>query len=477
MKRTVVVDVVGLTPRLVGPDTPFLAKLAARGGGARPLRPAFPAVTCTAQANMLTGTTPREHGIVANGWYFRDLAEVFLWRQSNRLVEREKVWEEARRRDPSFRCAKMFWWFNMYGSTDASVTPRPIYCADGLKLPDIYSDPPELRDELVRTLGEFPLFDFWGPRASIRSSEWIARAARQVFDERQPTLSLVYLPHLDYDLQRFGPDDPRTRIALRAIDDVCAELVEHVERAGARVLVVSEYGITPVTRPVHVNRALREAGLLRVREELGTEKLDPGASDAFAVADHQVAHVYVKDPHRIAEVRAVLERLPGVERVLGEEEKRAAHLDHPRSGELVCVAAEDAWFTYYFWTDDARAPDYARTVDIHRKPGYDPAELFVDPALRAPGLRVAWRLAQKKLGMRYLLDVIPLDASLVRGSHGRIPDDPHDGAVVFSSEPDLLPAGDLAAEDVRSLILRHVFPRAPCEASTQRASGPAHEAL
>jgi predicted AlkP superfamily pyrophosphatase or phosphodiesterase len=472
MKRTVVIDVVGLTPRLVGRDTPFLAKLASRGG-ARPLRPAFPAVTCTAQANMLTGTTPREHGIVANGWYFRDLAEVWLWRQSNRLVGAEKVWEEARRRDPTFRCAKMFWWYNMYSSADVSVTPRPIYCADGLKLPDIYSEPADVRDELTRRLGEFPLFEFWGPRAGIRASEWIARAAQHVFDTRKPTLSLVYLPHLDYDLQRFGPDDPRIRASLRAIDGVCAELIEHVERAGAHVLVLSEYGITSVSRPVHVNRILREAGLLRVREELGTEKLDAGASDAFAVADHQIAHVYVRDEKRISEVRSLLENVPGIDRVLGEEEKRAEHLDHPRAGELVAVAAHDAWFTYYFWLDDARAPDYARTVDIHRKPGYDPVELFVDPELRAPALRVALRLAQKKLGMRYLLDVIPLDASLVRGSHGRAPSDPRDGAVVFSSDPTLLPAGDLASTDVRSIILRHVFPRS----AVLRASDAAHEAL
>jgi predicted AlkP superfamily pyrophosphatase or phosphodiesterase len=341
-------------------------------------------------------------------------------------------------------------------------------------VPDIYTDPPELRAELTRALGEFPLFDFWGPRAGIRSSEWIGRAARHVFDDRSPTLSLVYLPHLDYDLQRFGPEHARTREALRAIDDVCAELVTHVERAGARVLVVSEYGVTQVTRPVHINRVLREAGLLRVRDELGTEKLDAGASDAFAVADHQVAHVYVKDESRVAEIRQLLERLPGIERVLGDEEKRAFGIDHPRAGELVAVAAADAWFTYYFWVDDERAPDYARTVDIHRKPGYDPVELFVDPALRAPKLHVALRLAQKRLGMRYLLDVIPLDASLVRGSHGRIPDDPRDGAVIFSSEPDLLPAGDLAATDVRSIIVRHVFSQTGVAA---HVSGAAHEAL
>jgi predicted AlkP superfamily pyrophosphatase or phosphodiesterase len=457
MRKTVVVDVVGLTPRLVGEDTPFLAKLASQGGGARPMRPPLPAVTCASQASMLTGRSPSEHGIVGNGWYFRELAEVWLWRQSNHLVSGEKVWDEARRRDPSFSCAKLFWWFNMYSSVDLSVTPRPIYAADGLKLPDIYTEPADLRDEVTRRLGPFPLFDFWGPRAGIKSSEWIGRCARHVFDERSPTLTLVYLPHLDYDLQRFGPDHPRTRRALRAIDDVCAELATHVEKRGARVLVLSEYGITSVERPVHINRALREAGLLRVREEMGGEKLDAGASDAFAIADHQIAHVYVRRPERVAEVRALLSRLPGVERVLGQDEKPAAGLDHPRAGELVAIADKDAWFTYYFWLDDARAPDYARTVDIHRKPGYDPAELFLDPKIQIPWLKVGVRLAQKKLGMRYLLDVVPLDGSMVRGSHGRIPDDPADGPVLFSSAPDLVPEGALEATDVKSIILRHLF--------------------
>jgi predicted AlkP superfamily pyrophosphatase or phosphodiesterase len=457
MRKTVVLDVVGLTPRLVGEETPILAKLASQGGGARPMRPPLPAVTCASQASMLTGRSPSEHGIVGNGWYFRELAEVWLWRQSNHLVSGEKVWDEARRRDPSFSCAKLFWWFNMYSSADLSVTPRPIYAADGLKLPDIYTEPADLRDDVTRRLGPFPLFDFWGPRAGIKSSEWIGRCARHIFDERSPTLTLVYLPHLDYDLQRFGPDHPRTRQALRAIDDVCAELIEHVEKKGARVLVLSEYGITGVKRPVHINRALREAGLLRVREEMGGEKLDAGASDAFAIADHQIAHVYVRRPERIAEVRALLSRLPGVERLLGQDEKPAAGLDHPRAGELVAIADKDAWFTYYFWLDDARAPDYARTVDIHRKPGYDPAELFLDPKIQIPWLKVGVRLAQKKLGMRYLLDVVPLDGSMVRGSHGRIPDDPADGPVLFSSAPDLVPEGALEATDVKSIILRHLF--------------------
>jgi predicted AlkP superfamily pyrophosphatase or phosphodiesterase len=347
----------------------------------------------------------------------------------------------------------------MHSAATWSVTPRPMYPADGRKIPDVYTQPPELRDELNARLGQFPLFQFWGPAASLASSRWIADCARHVYDTRRPTLTLVYLPHLDYNLQRLGPGDPAIARDLRAVDALCGELIGHARREGTRVVVLSEYGITPVTGAVHVNRALREAKLIQVRTELGRELLDPGASEAFAVADHQVAHVYVRRPERVAEVKRLLDGLPGVERVLDEGGKRAAGLDHPRAGELVLVARPDHWFTYYYWLDDARAPDFARTVDIHRKPGYDPVELFLDPALRLPKAQIGWRLAKKVLGFRYLMDVIPIDASLVKGSHGRPTDDAAAGPLVISSEPALLPDGPVDATTVKTLLLHHVFGR------------------
>jgi predicted AlkP superfamily pyrophosphatase or phosphodiesterase len=223
--------------------------------------------------------------------------------------------------------------------------------------------------------------------------------------------------------------------------------------------VVSEYGITPVREAVHINRALREAGFIRVRpEERGREILDPGASAAFAIADHQAAHVYVNDPSRLSQVKSLLERLEGVDRVLDEAGKRAIGLDHPRSGELVAISKPDRWFSYYYWLDDRLAPDFARTVDIHRKPGYDPVELFVDPAIRLPMLATAWRLAKRKLGSRTLMDVISLkDTHLVKGSHGRLTDDPQHGPLVISSRPDRLPEAPLAAADFKQFVLEHVF--------------------
>jgi predicted AlkP superfamily pyrophosphatase or phosphodiesterase len=456
VQRTVVLDVVGLTPELLGDATPNLSRLA-REGAQRALTTVTPAVTCSVQSTFVTGTLPRVHGVVGNGWYFRDLAEVWLWRQSNALVGGDKLWDAARRRDPAFTVAKLFWWYNMHSSADFAVTPRPLYPADGRKIPDIYTEPEGLRAELNDRLGAFPLFHFWGPKADITSTRWIAQCARHVFDTKQPTLTLVYLPHLDYDLQRFGPDAPQIQRALREVDQVAGELCDHVRRAGARVVVLSEYGITRVSGAIHVNRALRRAGLLRVRDELGLEKLDAGGSEAFAVADHQIAHVYVRRADRVAQVKKLLEGLDGVESVLDDEGKRAAGLDHARSGELVAISRADRWFSYYYWLDDARAPDFARTVDIHRKPGYDPVELFVDPALRVPQLRVGMRLGQKLLGFRYLMDVISLDSSLVRGSHGRPTDRPEQGPLLISSEPSLVPEGAVHATAVKDLILRHVF--------------------
>lgn len=460
MHPLLVLNVVGLTPELIGRHTPHLARLLERGG-MRQLHTVTPAVTCSVQATFLTGLMPGQHGAVANGWLFRDLYEIWLWRQSNRLLSGERVWDAGKRRDPAFTCANMFWWYNMASSADYAVTPRPIYKADGRKLPDCYAQPGELRDELNARLGAFPLFSFWGPATSIASSRWIADASLYVMQTRAPTLTLVYLPHLDYGLQRLGPDDPAIATDLAEIDAVAGTLIDAANASGRRILVVSEYGIVPVRRPVHINRALRMAGLLKVREEQSGELLDAPQSRAFAVADHQVAHIYVADAGDQQRVRAVIEELDGVETVWGESEKRANGLGHPRSGELVAVARPDAWFTYYYWLDDARAPDFARTVDIHRKPGYDPVELFVDPEIRMPKLAIGWRLLKRALGMRTLMDVIPLDASLVRGSHGRADTGSERSPVVISSEPGLLPAAPVDATDVKQIILDHVFDRPP----------------
>ena len=463
MKRLAVLDVVGLTEPLLGEHTPAITAFQRLGSLAR-VRPAFPAVTCTAQSDYLTGQRASRHGIVANGWYNRELAEVQFWKRSNHLVQAPKIWETLRAQLPGFSCATLFWWFNMYSSVDFSITPRPMYPADGRKVFDIYTWPYSLGTEIKRDLGEFPFPAFWGPAAGVDSSRfkadaasrWIAEAAKWVELKHSPTLSLVYLPHLDYNLQRLGPAHPDIARDLRTVDSIVGDLLKFFAARGVEVLLLSEYGIVAVNRPVHLNRLFRERGWLTVKEELGLELLDAGTSRAFAVADHQVAHVYLNDCSLLPQVQAALESTTGVARVLGEVEKTAAALNHPRAGDLVAVAEPDAWFAYYYWLEDARAPDFARTVDIHRKPGFDPVELFLDPELRSPKLRIAWHLLQKRLGFRMLMDIIPLDASLVKGSHGGQPG-ANEWPVLISSRSDLRGRPTIASTDVFNVVKDHVL--------------------
>lgn len=457
MHRTAVIDVVGLTRGLLGPHTPCLNAFVRDVGG----QPAFvdavtPAVTCSAQTTYLTGKLPRDHGIVGNGWYFRELDQVWFWRQSNRLVQAPRIWDMARQRDPEFTCANTFWWYAMATAADVTLTPRPLYCADGKKLPDFYAQPSSLRADLREELGQFPLFDFWGPRTSIKSSRWIASAARAVEERFRPTLQLIYLPHLDYCLQRVGPGGDIAE-DLQQVDAVCGELIDYLRSRGLRIVLLSEYGIVAVNRPVHINRVLREAGLLEIKRDLGRDYMDPGACRAFAVSDHQIAHIYVRDSADLPAVQALCARIPGVAQVLGSDGKAHFGLDHERSGDLVLLAEADSWFTYYYWQDDAAAPDYARLVDIHNKPGYDPVELFIDPAIRFPHLKVAGILARKALGFRYIMDVIPLDANLVRGSHGLPTGHEQDGPLLMTSEPSLLQGQAIPATGVCALLLEHIF--------------------
>jgi len=429
-EKLLVIDVVGMTPELLrhmprvrqGGESGFTAELGT----------VLPAVTCSVQSTFLTGALPRDHGIVGNGWYFRDLGEVLLWRQHNALVQGEKLWDVVRRRRPGAKVANICWWYAMGADVDTTVTPRPAYHADGKKSPDCWTWPPELHDTLTSELGPFPLFTYWGPTASIKSSAWIVAAARKVMPDHD--LTLVYVPHLDYDLQRFGPDSPQAVQAARDVDATLTPLLDDAEAAGCRVVLLSEYGISPASRPVDVNRLLRREGLLHVHHNATGELLDPWTSRAFAVADHQIAHVYIKDPADLDRVRELLHGLDGVAEVLDRAGQAAYGLDHERAGELVVVAEPDAWFTYYYWLDDERAPDFARGVEIHKKPGYDPAELFLDPEDRWVKLRAATTLARKTAGLRYAMSVVPLDPAPVSGSHGRLPDDPEHGPVLVCSD-------------------------------------------
>ncbi len=402
-KHVLVLDLVCLTLDHLADRaaTPNLNALAGQGYAVS-LKPPFPAVTCTAQATLTTGTAPREHGVVCNGMFERDRFAVRFWDQPTSMVKQPKLWERLRERDPAATTALLFFQNTMFASADVVVTPAPIHLDEGL-VPWCYSKPVGFYERLAERHGEFQLPWYWGPIAGSKSSEWIAKAALDILDEHRPTLTFVYLPHLDYNTQRFGADSEQFKADLRKMDEIVGDLVAGVERLGLRddtaIVLVSEYAMTDVNRPVLLNRALREQGLLAVRTIAGREYLDLELSQAFAMVDHQIAHVFVQ-PGQVQTVRAALEAIPGVERVLDRSEQARYEIDHPSSGDLIAVAEPDAWFSYYWWLDDALAPPYAREIDIHRKPAYDPVELFFDPATKS----------------------IPLRPELVRGSHGRPPD-------------------------------------------------------
>lgn len=454
MPPLILINAVGLTPRLL----PHAARLSAlaKAGWMRPMREVLPAVTCSVQASILTGVAPQNHGIVGNGWLFRDTMEVRFWQQSNRLIQAEPFYATARRRAEkrgrTFTSAKLFWWFNQGAAVDISVTPKPHYGVDGRKVFGIHGTPAGLSDRIERKLGPFPFAQFWGPMAGLKSTAWIGRCAAEVIDSEDPDLTLVYLPHLDYDPQRFGPKGCDMARLVRELDDCCEPILDAARRAGADVWIVSEYGHCQVSQPVYLNRVLREAELVSVRMGPFGEQLDTYASRAFAVCDHQLAHVYVAEPDDVPRVRDLVAATPGVAAVYEGEARAEIELNHPRSGEIVALSQPDAWFAYPFWLDDRKAPDYARTVAIHHKPGYDPAELFFDPKTPLVKGKAAWRLLQKKLGFRMRMDVVPLDASLVHGSHGLIPGNSADGALLIGTGQ--APSNNpLRATDVHDLVL------------------------
>ena len=453
MQKTVVIDIVGLSESIISEHTPYLKSYIEKNHLSK-IRPVLPAVTTTSQSCYVTGKYPSDHGIVGNGWYDRTDAEVKFWKQSNHLVGSPKIWDEAKKKDPTFTCAKMFWWYNMYSSADYSVTPRPQYHADGVKAPDCYSNPPELRDELQEALGTFPLFNFWGPNANIKSTQWIADASIWVDKKYKPTLNLIYLPHLDYCLQKFGVDFTKISKELLEIDRVVQQLIEYFESTNAHIILLSEYGINNVSEPIHINRILRAHDCLAIREERGLELLDAGASKAFAVSDHQIAHIYVKNSADKKEVKKILEAIPGVAKVLDSKEIESHHLNHERTGDFVLIADTDKWFTYYYWLNDEKAPDFARCVDIFKKPGYDPVEMFMDPKNPLIKLRAGYKLARKLTGFRYLMDVIPLDATLVKGSHGSPFCDKRFYPVFISNQTT---KSELEPTDVYKLILNSIF--------------------
>lgn len=428
----VIIDIVGLTPRHIGEHTPNLLALA-KNHGARPFTGIFPALTLPAQATLLTGLTPAQHGIVGNGWLFRETMEARLWQQSRNLVSGEFFYETAKRKNPASTTAQLFWWFNQGNAADFSLTPKPYYGCDGHKIFGVHSTPPNFAEKIIERFGEFPFAAFWGMLANIKSSEWIAKTSAYIIEEYRPEITLIYLPHLDYDLQRYGASGEHLAKNLAAIDQVAGGIIDTAKAQNAEIIVLSEYGITDVSRVVFINRILREHNLLTVRQSPFGEILETFQSAAFAVADHQIAHIYIRDEKNIAVVKKILAQVDGVGEILDNAGKEKYNVNHSRSGELIALAARDSWFSWHYFMDEKSAPDFAFTIDIHRKCGYDPAELFFDEKLSCPRFSAGLKLLQKKCGLRTKFDLITRDQSRIKGSHGLLPANVNDGAIIIGS--------------------------------------------
>jgi len=398
-RHVVVIDVVGLSLKHFEDqkNMPHIASMLDKGRLFE-MKPVFPAVTLTSQASLVTGVFPEKHGVVSNGFYFPENFQIAFWEQAAELIQAEKIWERLKRKDPGLRTAVLFFQNSLYASCDAVVTPKPLHTEEGL-VQWCYSKPVGFYEELCDQIGEFNLFHYWGPLASIESSRWIAGAAVETMVRLRPNLMFVYLPHLDYCTQKYGPDDPAIEQELQKIDAEVGKIVGGITEAGlideTIFVVLSEYNFHSVQGDIPLNQILRQNNLLSVRTIHGREYLDVELSPAFAIVDHQVAHIHIKTGYENA-VRNIFERVEGIDLLLDGRGKKQYHIDHQRCGDLIAVSAKNRWFSYYWWEDQVKAPDFAKHVDIHRKPGYDPLELFLEPG--------SLHISQ--------------DTRLIRGSHG-----------------------------------------------------------
>jgi len=434
----VLLSLPGLRPQDLDSMPNLQAQMAA--GEKSTIVPSFPGVTCSVQVNMTTGAPPAYHGVVANGFYWRDKQEVEMWTAWNEVIQKPQIWEMLHNHDSSLTSAVWFPMLSKGCKADYICTPAPIHNPDGSESLWCYTKPTELYGELRDMLGHFPLQNFWGPLSSIKSGAWIVDSAIEGAKRFKPNFFYIYLPHLDYAPQKYGPDSPELAAALKELDEVLGRLFAGFREAYGTDplwLVASEYTIVPVNHVLYPNRLLRDAGFLDVKQEPGEqggELIDFEKSDAWALVDHQFSHVFVRErtADMVSRVAEVFRGQMGVDEVLVGEDLKKYDLNHERSGDIVVVSAPYSWQAYYYWLDDAKAPSFARTVDIHRKPGYDPVEMFIDPATRG----------------------IPLDATLIRGSHGAPAKDPSQRGVILSSQPGTLVGQVMSDTDIADLVLR-----------------------
>lgn len=435
-KQLIFLSIPGLRQRDLA-AMPRLTSLTSRGTQA-PLSASFPCVTWPVQTNMLTGKWPSEHGVVANGFYWRESRQTEMWTAWNDRITAPQIWDRLHQQDPGLTSAAWFPMLSKGCGADYVCMPAPIHNPDGSEDLWCYTKPVALYGELRDRLGHFPLQNFWGPLAGLASTAWIVDSAIVAAERFRPDFFYLYLPHLEYAAQKTGPDSPQAQRAVVELDGVIGRLVDGLQQAYESPplwIAATEYTIVEVDHVCYPNRILRDAGLLQVRAADDGEHLDFEASRAWALVDHQFSHVFVRggDAGVQCEVQQLFRSVAGIDETLAADQLARYHLDHSRSGEVVLVSTANSWQAYYWWLDDAAAPAFARTVDIHRKPGYDPVELHFDAQTRG----------------------IPLDATLVRGSHGAPVRSDAQRGVLLTSNPTRLPERELADVDVAEVILRH----------------------
>ncbi len=417
---------------------PKLSQLFHRGSRTR-IRQSFPCVTWPSQANMLTGTTASGHGVTANGFYWREKQEVEMWTAWNDVIERPQIWDVLKTREPAIKSAVWFPMLSKGCGADYICMPAPIHKLDGSEEMWCYCRPQEFYGTLLERLDHFPLRHFWGPLANIKSSQWIADSAVIAAEEFSPDFFYIYLPHLDYAAQKNGPDSAEANNAVKELDNLLGMLADQLLLAyGAPItwMVASEYVITPVDHVLYPNRILRKAGLLKICEIDGREHLDFENSEAWALVDHQFSHIYLKHPNDalVSNIQKMLEQSEGVDCAVAGGQRADFGMNHERSGDLIVISTPNSWQAYYWWFDNALAPGFATTVDIHRKPGYDPIELHFDFATKS----------------------VPLDATLAKGSHGAPARSDAQKGVFLSSSSIELPK-EIPDTDIFELVLRQFF--------------------
>ena len=419
-----ILDIVGLDVSHLdsrSPSCPNILDLIAKDGDFGLMTPVFPAVTCTVQSSITTGKYPQEHGIVSNGMFDKENLQTLFWEQSTNLVQSQKAWDVIKEQNSKLKTAMLFWQNSLYTNNDIVISPRPIHLETGQMDLWCYSKPVNYYETIMDKLGEFNLMNYWGPFASIKSTEWIAKSVQYTVENEKPNLLYAYFPQLDYSVQKHGKSSVQVQDDLRKVDNCIGSIIESTKKSGifdqTQFLLLSEYSFNDVNGAIPINRILRDKELLKVRTIKNKEYIDYEYSEAFAMVDHQVAHIYLNKfgKSKINVIKKILEDVSGIEKICDDEEKSNLHINHNRSGDLIAIADRDKWFSYYWWYEEQtttnnlsgnesenpiqtdKAPTFTKTVDIHRKPGYDPLDLYID--------------SQRKS--------ISTDVSLIKGSHGR----------------------------------------------------------